>query len=165
MLSKEFDDELFDFQSTAVKIAAHHLNKRGGVVIGDVVGLGKTLMATALARVFEDDHGLETLIIFPKNLVTMWNDYRHQYRLRAAVLSISQVQSQLADMPRHRLARTDSRRTWAYKFPGEKLQGRSSRTPYLSLSASITAAPLVKNRLIYAGNPRVVSTPCCYYTR
>ena len=32
-------------------------NKRGGVLIGDVVGLGKTLMATALARIFEDDHG------------------------------------------------------------------------------------------------------------
>ena len=106
-LPKEFDDELFDFQSAAVKIAAHHLNKRGGVVIGDVVGLGKTLMATALARVFEDDHGLETLIICPKNLIKMWNDYRHQYRLRATVLSISQVQSHLADMPRHRLVVID----------------------------------------------------------
>ena len=39
----------------AVKIAAHHLNKRGGVLIGDVVGLGKTLMATALATIFQDD--------------------------------------------------------------------------------------------------------------
>src|SRR5918998_1266140 len=66
----------------------------------------------------EDDHGLETLIICPKNLVKMWNDYNHQYRLRATVLSISQVQSQFADMPRHRLARSDSRRTWANKFPG-----------------------------------------------
>ncbi|MHC8441113.1 MAG: hypothetical protein ACYYK0_02790 [Candidatus Eutrophobiaceae bacterium] len=46
-----------------MKIAAHHLNKRGGVIIGDVVGLGKTMMATALARVFEDDYDMETLII------------------------------------------------------------------------------------------------------
>jgi hypothetical protein len=29
-LPKEFDDELFDFPSAAVKIAAHHLNRRGG---------------------------------------------------------------------------------------------------------------------------------------
>ena len=50
-------DKLFEFQAAAVKIAAHHLNKRGGVLIGDVVGLGKTLMATALARIFEDDYG------------------------------------------------------------------------------------------------------------
>ena len=33
-----------NFQTNAVKIAAHHINKRG-VLIGDVVGLGKTLMA------------------------------------------------------------------------------------------------------------------------
>ena len=35
-------------------------------------------MATALARVLEDDLGLETLIICPKNLVPMWEDYRAQ---------------------------------------------------------------------------------------
>jgi hypothetical protein len=31
-------------RSRRVKIAAHHLNKLRGVLIGDVVGLGKTLM-------------------------------------------------------------------------------------------------------------------------
>ncbi len=85
-IPSDFGNKLFEFQIAAVKIAAHHLNKRGGVVIGDVVGLGKTLMATALARIFEDDHGVETLIICPKNLVKMWEDYRQQYRLRAKVL-------------------------------------------------------------------------------
>ena len=52
----EFGNRLFDYQIAAVKIAAHHLNKRGGVLIGDVVGLGKTLMATAVAKIFQDDH-------------------------------------------------------------------------------------------------------------
>jgi hypothetical protein len=70
-IPRDFRSRLFDFQSAAVKIAAHHLNRRGGVLIGDVVGLGKTLMATALARIFEDDLLLETLIICPKNLVKM----------------------------------------------------------------------------------------------
>ena len=76
-------------------------------MIGDVVGLGKTLMATALARVFEDDHGLETLIICPKNLVPMWEDYREQYRMRARVLSISRAIGELADMRRYRLVLID----------------------------------------------------------
>ncbi len=31
------------------------------------------------------------MIICPKNLVPMWEDYRSQYRMRARVLSISQV--------------------------------------------------------------------------
>ena len=106
-IPKDFGNKLLDFQTAAVKIAAHHLNKRRGVLIGDVVGLGKTLMATALARVFEDDHGLETLIICPKNLVPMWEDYREQYRMRARVLSISQVISQLPNMRRYRLVLID----------------------------------------------------------
>src|SRR6185503_12005434 len=90
-IPKEFGNRLFAYQEAAVKIAAHHLNKRGGVLIGDVVGLGKTLMATAVARIFDDDHGLETLIICPKNLVSMWDDYREQYRLHARVLSITRA--------------------------------------------------------------------------
>ena len=106
-IPRDFNNKLLDFQTAAVKIAAHHLNKRGGVMIGDVVGLGKTLMATALARVFEDDHGLETLILCPKNLVSMWEDYREQYRMRARVLSISRVISELPDMRRYRLVVID----------------------------------------------------------
>ena len=106
-IPKEFGNKLFEFQKAAVKIAARHLNKRGGVLIGDVVGLGKTLMATALARIFEDDYGLETLIICPKNLVPMWEDYREQYRLRAKVLSVSQVARELPKLRRYRLLLID----------------------------------------------------------
>ena len=106
-IPKDFGGKLLNFQMAAVKIAAHHLNKRGGVIIGDVVGLGKTLMATALARVFEDDHGLETLILCPKNLVPMWEDYRDQYRLRGRVLSVSRVINELPDLRRYRLVLID----------------------------------------------------------
>jgi superfamily II DNA or RNA helicase len=106
-IPREFGQKLFEFQQAAVKIAAHHINKRGGVLIGDVVGLGKTLMATAVARILEDDLGLETLIICPKNLVDMWEDYCDQYRLRARVLSISQVINQLPNLRRFRLVLID----------------------------------------------------------
>ena len=106
-IPRDFGGKLLDFQTAAVKIAAHHLNRRGGVIIGDVVGLGKTLMATALARIFEDDYGLETLIICPKNLVPMWEDYREEYRMRARVLSISRVIGELPDTRRYRLVIID----------------------------------------------------------
>ena len=36
-IPKVFGDKLFDYQTAAVKIAARHLSKRGGVMIGDVV--------------------------------------------------------------------------------------------------------------------------------
>ena len=106
-IPKVFGDRLFDFQAAAVKIAAHHLNKRNGVLIGDVVGLGKTLMATAVARIFEDDYGLETLIICPKNLVPMWEDYVYEYQLRARVLSLSRVLGKLPTLRRYRLVVID----------------------------------------------------------
>jgi len=106
-IPSDFGNRLFEFQKAAVKIAAHHLNKRGGVLIGDVVGLGKTLMATAVARIFEDDHGLETLILCPKNLVPMWDDYVHQFRLRAKVVSFSRAVQALPDLRRYRLVLID----------------------------------------------------------
>ena len=106
-LPKELKAKLFSFQEAAVKIAAHHLNKRDGVLIGDVVGLGKTLMATALARIFEDDYDMETLIICPKNLVAMWEDYRERYSLRGKVISMSLVTKELPLMRRYRLVLID----------------------------------------------------------
>jgi len=103
----DFGNKLFEFQTAAVKIAAHHLNKRGGVLVGDVVGLGKTLVATALARIFQDDQSLETLIICPKNLVKMWQDYVDQYRLIARVLSLSRVIQELPKLRRYRVVVID----------------------------------------------------------
>ena len=106
-ISSDFGNKLFDFQTAAVKIAAHHLNKRGGVLLGDVVGLGKTLMASALARIFEDDFDMETLIICPKNLKKMWEDYVYQYRMRAKVLPITTAINELPDEKRYRVVIVD----------------------------------------------------------
>jgi SNF2 family DNA or RNA helicase len=103
----EFGHRLFDYQVAAVKIAAHHLNKRGGVLIGDVVGLGKTLMATALAKIFQDDHFTETLILCPKNLTKMWEDYVAEYRLLAKVLPITRAIRELPTLRRYRVVLVD----------------------------------------------------------
>jgi superfamily II DNA or RNA helicase len=137
-IPSDFGDKLFEFQKAAVKIAAHHLNKRGGVVIGDVVGLGKTLMATALARIFEDDHGVETLIICPRNLVAMWEDYRQEYRLRARVMSVTRVQQELPNLRRHRLVLIDeshnlrNREGRRYRAISEYISSNDSKVILLS---------------------------------
>ena len=151
-----FGNELFGFQAAAVTIAAHHLNKRGGVLIGDVVGLGKSIMATAVAKIFEDDYPHnQTLIICPKNLVTMWEDYAHRYQLRAKVLSLSKVLAELPEKTRryrlviidesHNLRNKDSKR-WQvireYIERNESLTVLLSATPYnktyLDLSAQLS---------------------------
>jgi SNF2 family DNA or RNA helicase len=106
-IPREFGNRLFDYQVAAVKIAAHHLNKRGGVLIGDVVGLGKTLMASALARIFQEDHNTDTLIICPKNLVPMWEDYVAEYRLIAKVLPITMAERDLPELRRYKVVLID----------------------------------------------------------
>ncbi len=153
-IPRDFGNRLFEFQTAAVKIAAHHLNKRGGVLIGDVVGLGKTLMATALARIFEDDQGISTLVICPKNLVKMWQGYADRYGMRAKVMPASKVIKDLPNVPaRYRLVLIDeshnmrNREGKRYKAIQEYIKLSDSRcillsaTPYnktyLDLSAQL----------------------------
>jgi len=98
--------KLMPYQAAAVKIAAHHIEKRGGVMIGDVVGLGKTLVGTAISRVF-DERGYDTLIICRKNLVKMWESYRANYRMHAEVLSVSKAIKDLPKLRRYKLVIID----------------------------------------------------------
>lgn len=90
-LTPEFRRELFDFQQNAVKIAARHLNndKRGGAMIGDVVGLGKTITACAIAKIYEMTYASSTLIICPANLQDMWKKYVAKYDLKAEIMSMA----------------------------------------------------------------------------
>jgi superfamily II DNA or RNA helicase len=135
---RDFGNKLLAFQTAAVKIAAQYLNKRGGVVIGDVVGLGKTLMSVALARIFQDDHGTETLIICPKNLVPMWEDYIHQYRMAAKIVPLSTAMRDLPNLPRYRVVLIDeshnlrNREGKRYKVIQEYIQKNSSKCILLS---------------------------------
>jgi len=134
----EFGRRLFAYQVAAVKIAAHHLNKRGGVLIGDVVGLGKTLMATALAKIFQDDSFTETLILCPKNLVKMWEEYVAQYRLLAKVVSITQAGRELPELRRYRVVLIDesqnlrNREGKRYRAIQEYIQENESKCILLS---------------------------------
>jgi superfamily II DNA or RNA helicase len=106
-IPREINAKMFPFQRIAVKVAARHLDKRGGVLIGDVVGLGKTIMATAVARIFEIRDDLKTLILCPKNLVPMWEHYREEYGLQGKVLSISLAARELPDLRPYRLVLID----------------------------------------------------------
>ena len=138
----DFRDRLFEYQVAAVKIAAHHLNRRGGVLIGDVVGLGKTLMATTLARIMQDDYGTETLILCPKNLIGMWQDYLDDYHLVGKVLSVTNVQNELPTLRRFRVVIIDeshnlrNREGKRYKIINEYIEKNESKcilltaTPY-----------------------------------
>jgi superfamily II DNA or RNA helicase len=139
---------LLPFQEAAVQIAAHHVNKRNGVIIGDVVGLGKTLVGTAIAHLCEEDYGTSTLIICPKNLEKMWQDYVDRYGLRGKVVPISRVIEELPNVPaRFRLVLIDESHNLRNK-EGKRYQAIKD---YIEQSGSrcilLTATPYNKTYL------------------
>jgi len=84
-------DKLFEFQKAAVQISAKYLQKRRGVLVGDVVGLGKTRVGAVLIRMFQHEIGISTLIICPPKLEKMWQGYIDEYGLIAKILPSSKV--------------------------------------------------------------------------
>ncbi|MCS7305741.1 MAG: helicase-related protein [Thermoguttaceae bacterium] len=95
---------LADFQVPAVVLAARYLYERGGVLLGDVVGVGKTLMATAIARILQEDGTCpNTLVICPPKLVPMWQQYIRKYQITGEVISLGEVQARLPNLLRYRL--------------------------------------------------------------
>jgi hypothetical protein len=106
-LPKAFQGVLLDFQVAAVQLASRLLYKNGGVLVGDVVGLGKTLMASAIARIFQEDDGSNILIICPPKLEPMWSWHKGTYGLAAEVLSLGAVIKELPSLPPYRLVLLD----------------------------------------------------------
>lgn len=100
-------DVLLDFQAEAVSLAAHYLHRRGGVLLGDVVGLGKTLMAIAIARIFQEDDQSNTLVLCPPKLVPMWQWHIAKYQITGAAMSFGRVTEELERLPRYRLVVID----------------------------------------------------------
>ena len=58
-------------------------------MIGDVVGLGKTITACAIAKIYEMTFASSTLIICPANLQDMWRKYVAKYDLKADIMSMA----------------------------------------------------------------------------
>ena len=94
-----------------------------------------------LIQIIEED-GIRSLIICPKNLVSMWEDYREQYGLRGKVLSISRAIRDLPDERRYQLVIIDeshnlrNREGRTYRAVQEYIKENDSRvilltaTPY-----------------------------------
>lgn len=107
-----FKKELLDYQASAVKTLTRRIATRGGAMLGDVVGLGKSITATAVAMLLKEEYGWDTLIICPKNLVNMWQqEYSDTYELNARVVPYSMVTRVLPDLRRYRFVIVDESHT------------------------------------------------------
>ena len=81
--------ELADFQIDALNQGLSYLQSHDGVIIGDVVGLGKTYIGTALLKTLQRVYHQQAIIICPKRLERMWQTFNEHYALGATVLSMS----------------------------------------------------------------------------
>lgn len=84
---------LADFQWAAVQSALRILKRQNGVVLGDVVGFGKTLMGTAMLKWLHARERWRALIIAPKPLKRMWERYNNDFGLRAKIISLGELRS------------------------------------------------------------------------
>ena len=78
--------KLFDFQKNAVDQGLTMFESYGGMIIGDVVGLGKTYVGTALLKYLQLQE-YRPLIICPPPLVPMWEKFCADYEVDAKILS------------------------------------------------------------------------------
>ncbi len=70
----------FEYQTDAIKIAMDRIEKFDGVIIADVVGLGKSIIGSAVAHNLD----MTTIIIAPPHLIPQWEDYKELFRIRGS---------------------------------------------------------------------------------
>lgn len=75
----EIWNALYDFQKDCVVSAIRKLNKYGGCIIADSVGLGKTFEALAIIKYFEIGMN-RVLVLTPAKLYDNWNSFRGDYK-------------------------------------------------------------------------------------
>lgn len=100
VLPQSLEKKLLDYQKTAVKILARRIVRRGGTMLGDVVGLGKTLTAIGTAAMLQNAEEYRTLVLCPKNLVDMWRNALAEYDIEGTVVSYSMVHRELDELRR-----------------------------------------------------------------
>jgi ERCC4-related helicase len=81
------------YQTDALKKGLEILNNHNGVIISDVVGLGKSIIASAIAYNLRK----KTVIIAPPHLVDQWEDYRYLFDFNAKVFSSGKIEEALKD--------------------------------------------------------------------
>lgn len=79
------------YQTDAVQLALNAIDNHNGVIIADVVGLGKSIIASTIARNLR----LRTIIVAPPHLVIQWEVYKDEFGFNASVFSAGKIETAL----------------------------------------------------------------------
>ncbi|MCD8297060.1 MAG: phospholipase D-like domain-containing protein [Prevotella sp.] len=85
------------YQTDAVQMAMNTINTHNGAIIADVVGLGKSIVASTVARNLR----LRTIVICPPHLSKQWEGYRDEFGFVATVFSSGKIESAVAHYKEH----------------------------------------------------------------
>ncbi len=107
VLPKSMSDLLLDYQESAVRTLSRRIVRRGGTMLGDVVGLGKTLTAVATALMLQAAEDYSTLVLCPKNLQPMWEQHLEEYDINGRVVPYSMADKVLPELKRFNLVICD----------------------------------------------------------
>lgn len=77
------------YQTDAVQMALNALRNHNGAIIADVVGLGKSVIASTIARNLK----LRTVVVCPPHLYKQWEGYRDEFRFTASIFSAGKLES------------------------------------------------------------------------
>jgi superfamily II DNA or RNA helicase len=79
------------YQKDAVNLGIDRIKRFGGVIIADVVGLGKSIIASTIAH----NLNLKTIVIAPPHLETQWKDYLAEFDFKGLVYTTGKVEEAL----------------------------------------------------------------------
>jgi superfamily II DNA or RNA helicase/HKD family nuclease len=78
-----------EYQIDAIKIVIDKLNSYAGAILADVVGLGKSIISSTVARNMD----MKTVIISPPHLIPQWEEYKEQFGIRGSkIFSSGKIQ-------------------------------------------------------------------------
>ncbi len=82
-LPKDITEDYFEnykYQKDAISKGIDIINDHNGVLIADVVGLGKSIIASAIAN----NLGLRTIVVCPPHLKEQWKEYLFKFKVRGS---------------------------------------------------------------------------------
>lgn len=84
----------YQYQIDAIKEGVNAVKNYNGVLIADVVGLGKSVVASAVAKNLLEDRFIDCIyIICPPHLITSWENYSENFELREKVKSVGLLEN------------------------------------------------------------------------
>jgi superfamily II DNA or RNA helicase/HKD family nuclease len=69
-----------EYQLDGIRLGLDRIKKFSGVILADVAGLGKSIIAAAIARNLD----MNTVIICPPHMIPEWEDYKEDFGIRGS---------------------------------------------------------------------------------